>query len=76
MIFPIDSLNMDGAGCKIKLIMFRPREWRGTGLDGECTTPFYCLTPEDFAGEINNYPLGSVAHTYVTSDGGANMTDM
>jgi hypothetical protein len=60
--------------------MFRPREWRGTntesGQENECDTPFYCISPEDFAAQIGNYPLGSVAFTYVTSDGGANIDDM
>ena len=55
-------------------IVFRPREWRGTG---STTIPFskreYLTVPE-MAAEINAYPPGTVTAIYLTSDGGGNLT--
>ena len=56
------------------IIVFKPREWRGTDTEGE--PPFSdqnFLTEEEMAAEINGYDKGSVSHLYLTSDGGMNL---
>jgi len=57
-----------------KVVVFRPDEWRGTDGKGHNVTdgPF-CLTPKDMAGKLGNYPPGTVAGIYMTSDGGLNL---
>lgn len=55
------------------VIVFRPREWRGSG---NTTIPFAqkeYLTPQAMADELNGYPKGTVGHIYLTSDGGASV---
>merc|ERR1711968_407280 len=57
-----------------KIFIFKPREWRGTNVDG--APPFSgsnYLTEEEMAAEINGYPPGTVSHLYLTSDGGMNL---
>ena len=57
--------------------MFRPREWRGA--KGHSDIPFgekEQLTEEDMAAEINGYRAGTVTYIYVTSDGGATLTNI
>jgi len=55
------------------VVLFRPREWRGgSGAKGFENGKFE-LTATDMAAEISGYTKGSVAHLYVTSDGGANL---
>jgi len=57
-----------------EIVVFKPREWRGTNKDG--APPFSdknYLTEAEMAAEINGYPLGSVSHLYLTSDGGMNL---
>ena len=49
-------------------VLFRPREWRGGS-----GSSWFERTAEEMAREINGYVPGSVAHLYVTSDGGANL---
>jgi hypothetical protein len=58
--------NSDG-----KVVLFRPKEWRGTTCGH-----FDCDSTADLAQTISNYPLGTVASMYVTSDGGANIDDI
>ena len=56
-----------------KVVLFRPREWRG--VDGSGTgilAPFF-LRPEDMAKELAGYPRGTVAYVYMTSDGGLSL---
>lgn len=55
----------------MKVVLFKPKEWRGTTCQGP-----QCSSTSDLASVINNYDLGSVAAMYVTSDGGANIDDM
>ena len=56
------------------VIVFKPREWRGTNKDG---IPIFAehnyLTEEEMAAEISGYDKGSVSHLYLTSDGGMNL---
>lgn len=56
------------------VVVFKPREWRGTNKDG---VPIFAehnyLTEEEMAAEINGYDKGSVSHLYLTSDGGMNL---
>jgi len=56
------------------VIVFKPREWRGTNKDN---IPIFgdlnYLTEEEMAAEINGYKIGSVSHLYLTSDGGMNL---
>ena len=57
-----------------EIFVFKPREWRGTNADG--APPFSegnYLTEAEMAAEINGYEPGSVAHLYLTSDGGMNL---
>ena len=55
------------------VVLFRPREWRGgSGAKGILNGKFE-LTASQMAAEIGSYDAGSVAHLYVTSDGGANL---
>ena len=56
------------------VIVFKPREWRGTNADG---APIFgennYLTETEMAAEINGYKKGTVSHLYLTSDGGMNL---
>jgi len=55
------------------VVLFRPREWRGIDDSGSgLTEPFY-LSPENMAAELSDYPPGTVAYVYMTSDGGLNL---
>ena len=59
---------------EITLFLFIIREWRG--VDPSNAPPFSgqnYLTEEEMAGEISEYPPGSVTHLYLTSDGGLNL---
>ena len=47
--------------------------WRGIDDSGSgLTEPFY-LSPERMAEELSDYPPGTVAYVYMTSDGGLNL---
>ena len=53
------------------VIVFRPREWRGTNATG--ASPFSAhayLTVPEMAAEVNAYPGGTVTGFYLTTDGG------
>ena len=56
------------------VVLFRPREWRGIREDEETELlkKFY-LRPENMAQELADYPRGTVAAIYMTSDGGLNL---
>ena len=61
----------DEAKAKAKksgVVLFKPREWRG-GNGGNR----YELSAADMAAEVSGYARGTVAHLYVTSDGGADL---
>jgi len=56
------------------VVVFKPREWRGTNNDNAPPLALHnYLSEEDMAAEINDYTPGSVAHLYLTSDGGLNL---
>ncbi|NLH48297.1 MAG: hypothetical protein GX444_06805 [Myxococcales bacterium] len=56
-----------------EVVLFRPREWRGIDDSGAgLTKPFY-LSPEKMAQELGDYPRGTVAYVYLTSDGGLDL---
>jgi hypothetical protein len=55
------------------VVLFRPREWRGVDDSGGVLTKKFYLSPENMAEELSNYPLGTVAYVYMTSDGGLNL---
>ena len=54
-------------------VLFRPSEWRGT--DGSALLPPLTLSVAAMASLLNTYPLGTVTHIYMTSDGGAQLSD-
>lgn len=51
-----------------RVVVFRPREWRGSGGAGPA---MYNAT--QMAAELNGHPRGTITHLYVTSDGGASL---
>eukprot|EP00164_Ancoracysta_twista_P004193 GFYU01005642.1.p1 GENE.GFYU01005642.1~~GFYU01005642.1.p1 ORF type:complete len:616 (-),score=228.54 GFYU01005642.1:1126-2973(-) len=57
------------------VVLFKPREWRGTT---QVKIPFSkeeYLTPKEMAAALNALPKGSVTVIYLTSDGGAKYQD-
>ena len=64
----LDSPNESGG----RVVLFKPREWRGT----DCGPPYDCPSSATLATAVSNYPKGSVAHIYLTSDGGASIDDV
>jgi hypothetical protein len=60
-------------GKEQNVVLFRPREWRGSGPTKiPFAQPNY-LTPKAMAKELSGYPRGTVSAIYLTSDGGANL---
>lgn len=53
-----------------KAVLFRPREWRGINDRGERLDKKFYLSPRNMAKELSEYPRGTVAGVYMTSDGG------
>lgn len=55
-----------------KVVLFRPREWRGVDGGGGILgfEKEFFLTPESMAAELGGYPRGTVTGVYMTSDGG------
>ena len=58
-----------------RTVVFRPREWRGTGSSSVPLSKPEYLTVDQMAAEINGYKPGTVSQIYLTSDGGGNLTD-
>jgi len=56
-----------------RVVVFKPREWRGINVGSVPDLGLNFLSAEDMAAEINSYPRGSVSHLYITSDGGMNL---
>jgi hypothetical protein len=57
-----------------EVVVFRPRSWRG--IDGKGHRDgdeLYSMTPQDMANELGDYPPGTVAWVYMTSDGGLSL---
>ena len=71
--FALSKAKYKLLGEEKNVVLFRPREWRGgRGTKGIGNGKFE-LTASQMATEIGGYEAGSVAHLYVTSDGGANL---
>eukprot|EP00013_Stygamoeba_regulata_P004035 CAMPEP_0177641364 /NCGR_PEP_ID=MMETSP0447-20121125/7026_1 /TAXON_ID=0 /ORGANISM="Stygamoeba regulata, Strain BSH-02190019" /LENGTH=617 /DNA_ID=CAMNT_0019143475 /DNA_START=168 /DNA_END=2021 /DNA_ORIENTATION=+ len=61
-------------GAAHPVVMFRPREWRGSNSTGAPPlSKANYLTPTEMAAELNTDPRGTVTHIYLTSDGGASL---
>ena len=58
-----------------KVILFRPRQWRGVSGKGELMDQEFYLSPESMAEELGAYPRGTVTGIYMTSDGGLNLSN-
>lgn len=58
-----------------KVVLFRPREWRGVKDNGGFMSREFYLSPEKMAQELGAYPRGTVTGIYMTSDGGLNLNN-
>lgn len=58
-----------------KVVLFRPREWRGVKDDGGLMEGKFFLSPENMAKELGAYPRGTVTGIYMTSDGGLDLNN-
>jgi len=58
------------------VVMFRPREWRGTSPSKIPFSHREYLSVDDMAKELNTLPLGSVTWIYLTSDGGGHLDNV
>ncbi len=56
-----------------EVALFRTREWRGIDDSGSGLTQKFYLSPANMAAELADYPPGTVAYVYMTSDGGLNL---
>ena len=56
-----------------RVVLFKPREWRGVSTSPEPFSERMFLTPKAMAAEINQYPPGTATYIYLTSDGGGNL---
>ena len=55
------------------IIIFKEREWRGTGNASTPLSKKMYLTVDEMAEEINSYPSNTITYIYLTSDGGGNL---
>lgn len=58
------------------VILFRPREWRGTSPSNIPFSHREYLSVEEMATELNHLPKGTVTWIYLTSDGGGNINNI
>ena len=58
------------------VVVFKPREWRGTDSGDAPLTRHNFLSVEQMATELNSLPKGTVTWIYMTSDGGAGLEMM
>lgn len=58
-----------------KVVLFRPREWRGVNDKGGLIEEKFFLSPEKMAKELGAYPRGTVTGIYMTSDGGLDLNN-
>ena len=58
-----------------KVVLFRPREWRGVNDKGGPAEKDFFLSPENMAKELGGYPRGTVTAIYMTSDGGLDLNN-
>ncbi len=56
-----------------RVVLFRPREWRGVHDNGGPLDKEFYLSPKKMAEELGAYPRGTVTGIYMTSDGGLNL---
>lgn len=55
-----------------RTVLFKPREWRGTG----CSPKANCPKSADLAAELSGMKKGSVVGIYTTTDGGISLNDI
>ncbi len=76
-MLPVPSIFSPGEYFKIvddNVVVFKPREWRGTAEGAAPLTKHNFLTVEQMATELNDLlPVGTVTWIYITSDGGAGL---
>jgi len=58
-----------------KIVLFRPRQWRGVHNGGAFLSKKFYLSPENMERELGAYPRGTVTAIYMTSDGGLNLNN-
>ncbi len=58
-----------------KVVLFRPREWRGVNDKGRLMEEKFFLSPKKMAKELGSYPRGTVTAIYMTSDGGLDLNN-
>ena len=68
-----DDKGSSSSSSPKKVVLFRPREWRGSGKSTEPFGQKQMLNATDMAKEVNGYPRGTVTAIYLTSDGGATL---
>eukprot|EP00039_Didymoeca_costata_P006727 m.92814 g.92814 ORF g.92814 m.92814 type:complete len:559 (-) comp13366_c0_seq1:1451-3127(-) len=75
-MFPIEQFKLDEFYRIVngKTVVFKQREWRGPANNNTFTKIEYIDAP-DLAKEINSYKPGTATYIYLTSDGGASVTD-
>ena len=56
--------------------VFAPNEWRGTSGSANPLLHPFLLSPAEMAARIAGYPRGTATAVYVTSDGGADISDV
>jgi hypothetical protein len=58
------------------IILFRPREWRGTTPSNIPFSHREYLSVEEMAAELNHLLTGTITWIYLTSDGGGNLDNI
>jgi hypothetical protein len=58
-----------------RVVLFRPRQWRGVNNKGGFMDKECFLSPEKMAEELAAYPRGTVTGIYMTSDGGLSLNN-
>lgn len=58
-----------------KVVLFRPRQWRGVDDGRFFMDKKFFLSPKNMAEELGAYPRGTVTGIYMTSDGGLNLNN-
>jgi hypothetical protein len=58
------------------VVLFRPREWRGTTPSNIPFSHREYLSVQEMAAELNHLSPGTVTWIYLTSDGGGNIDNI
>lgn len=58
-----------------KVVVFKPRQWRGVNDKGGLIDKKFYLSPENMAKELGAYSRGTVTGIYMTSDGGLSLNN-